>query len=70
MKKHEIAERLVELETRSAFQEDTLGQLDQELALQQREIERLSRQVELLLGQVQQLIAANPPEEEPPPPHY
>jgi SlyX protein len=70
MKKRQLDERLVELETKSAFQEDTLNQLDQEVIRQQREIERLARQVELLLEEVRHGVDGALPEGEPPPPHY
>ncbi|MCL7461572.1 SlyX family protein [Pseudomonas sp. NW5] len=66
--------RITELETRLAFQDDTLQQLSDEVLAQNRLIERLQRQVEALAtrqrelaGQVGQLGGG---EDEPPPPHY
>ena len=70
MNKHELDERVVELETRIAFQEDTLGKLDEALVHQQKEIERLTRQLAVLLEQVEQLMPRTEPKDEPPPPHY
>lgn len=65
-------ERLVELETRLAFQEHTLGELNAVVAAQARELITLRRQLEQIvadLGTMRGLIGADPASE-PPPPHY
>jgi len=69
MKKSKLEKRVVELETRIAFQEDTLNKLDEVLVHQQRGIDRVTRRVEMLVEQVQQLIPGNEEDDEPPP-HY
>jgi SlyX protein len=67
-----MEERVIELETRLAFQEDAVQHLNQVVARQQRLIDELSQRVELLKRQIQHL-APSPlegGETEPPPPHY
>ncbi len=64
--------RLVELESRLAFQEHTLQTLNDVIAGQQREILQLRRELEALRAQLQALapsIVASRAEETPPP-HY
>lgn len=63
--------RVTELETRLAFQDDTLQQLSDELLAQGRLIERLQRQIELLAARQADLAGQiGPAEDEAPPPHY
>jgi SlyX protein len=65
-------ERLVELETRLAFQEHTLSELNGIVADQSRELIALRRQLGQLLDDLRTmrgLIGADPASE-PPPPHY
>lgn len=66
--------RVTELETRLAFQDDTLQQLSDELLAQGRLIERLQRQVEMLAARQADLAdlagQIGPAEDEAPPPHY
>ena len=50
-------ERLLELETRVAFQEDTIQKLDDALASQQQQIMDLERQVQLLGLQIKEIEA-------------
>lgn len=64
-------ERLLELETRVAFQEDTIQKLDDALASQQQQIMDLERQVQLLglqIKDIEAVPATTGPEA--PPPHY
>ncbi|MCG8425921.1 MAG: SlyX family protein [Chromatiales bacterium] len=65
-------EQLIELETKLAFQEQTIDVLNETVIEQQRRIETLEKIVLALREQVQQLTPAQPgsPAEEPPPPHY
>ncbi len=64
-------EEIIELESKLAFQEDTLLQLNITVAKQQVEIAELKRELEELKQTVRHL---NPSplggEAEPPPPHY
>lgn len=63
--------RLIELETRQAFQDDNLAALNTVLIEQQRQIERLQLQVQALARRLAELQT---PEgllaDEAPPPHY
>lgn len=66
------SERLIELETRLAFQEHTLSELNEIVADQARELIELRRQLEQVLADLRTmrgLIGADP-SSEPPPPHY
>lgn len=65
-------ERLVELETRLAFQEDHIQQLNRSLGLQQQQLESLVLEVRELRRQLRALEAGEPADrgDEPPPPHY
>lgn len=69
----EIQLHLIELESKIAFQEDTVNSLHQELLAHQKRIEQLQRQIILLAEKLRQLPEDSDilrPEEEPPPPHY
>jgi len=64
--------RLIELESRLAFQEHTLQELNGVVARQQQEILALRRELETLRTQLRAMapaLVANRAEE-PPPPHY
>ena len=65
-------ERLVELEVRVAFQEQTLQELNEVVTRQQQQIDRLTQELATL--KVQLTIMAPslviPKDEETPPPHY
>jgi len=67
-----MEEHLIEVETRLAFQDDTLQALNAVVARQQQEIDRLRREIEALKAQLQamapSLVASRA--EETPPPHY
>ncbi|MGL5949263.1 MAG: SlyX family protein [Aeromonas sp.] len=67
-----LAPRVDTLESRLAFAEDTVEQLNQEVISQSREIDRLKLQMKLILDRLQGLqpsqIASM--SEETPPPHY
>lgn len=65
-------QQLEDLETRVAFQEDTLDKMSTEMAQQGIEIERLTRIVKILHQQLKQVAPDqnSAPDEEPPPPHY
>lgn len=65
-------EKLEALESRNAFQDDVIEQLNQELSIHQKEIAELKYQLKLIANRMKE--AGNSPssavEVEPPPPHY
>jgi len=65
-------DRIVDLETRLAFQEDAIQQLSDVVAEQQCEIDRLLRDLRVMQAQLRQAMAADVAlqAEETPPPHY
>ncbi len=65
-------QRLSELETRLAFQENTLQELNDVLASQQQQIELLQGMLQEIHRRVEDLAQSRPaePAREPPPPHY
>ena len=65
-------ERLAELETRVAFQEQTIQELNDVVTRQQAEIDRLSQGYETLKRQLLELAPSLVVDraEESPPPHY
>ena len=63
------AERLVEVETKLAFQERTIAQLQEVLLDQQKQIDRLRLQLEKLRSRLDS-APGDDPRDEPPPPHY
>ena len=67
----ELEQRVIELESRLAFQDDTIAALNDVVVAQQRDIERLQQQVAILARRQEEMggqfgIA----EGEAPPPHY
>jgi SlyX protein len=65
-------DRLIELESRIAFQDHTLQELNEVIVRQQREIDALRRELEALRAQLKTLAPALVAgrSEETPPPHY
>ena len=69
----ELQLHIVELESKLAFQEDTVNSLSNELLEHQKKIDRLQQQVMLVAENLRNLTDDQGilrPEEEPPPPHY
>lgn len=63
--------RITELETRLAFQDDTIQALNDELVGQQRVLERLQLQVAALAKRQEEMQSGfGISEDEAPPPHY
>lgn len=63
--------RIIDLESRQAFQDDTIQALNDVLVEQNRVIERLQLQVAELLKRYEDLVGQyEAGGEEPPPPHY
>lgn len=66
-----MTDRLTELETRLAFLDDTVLQLNDELARQQKELANVHRTLHLMMEQMKQMThQGQPAQDEPPPPHY
>ena len=67
----EIIERIMELEIRSAHQEDTIEQLNQIVIKQQLTIDNMVNHIDRLKTQISNLQeSAGKEAPEPPPPHY
>lgn len=71
---NELQEQLIELQTRVAFQEDTLTQLNQVVAKQDQEILTLQQQLRLLAKRLDDALYLQEQGDEKPlderPPHY
>lgn len=66
-----LEERVMELESRLAFQDDTIAALNDVLVDQQRVVERLQLQMAALLKRYEEVMGQyEASEEEAPPPHY
>jgi SlyX protein len=66
-----MEERVTELESRLAFQDDTIQALNDELVVQQRLLERLQLQVAALAKRQEDISGQlESAEDEAPPPHY
>ncbi len=65
-------EKIVDIQSRLAFQEDTLQGLNAVIARQQQEIRDLKKEIDSLKEGLRGVAAAIPgnKEEDPPPPHY
>lgn len=72
MTQDQLVARVDELETRLAFQDDTIQALNDALAAQQFELDRLRRSLELVAKRQADLAAqiSGDAGEEAPPPHY
>ncbi|CEA02282.1 protein slyX [Pseudomonas saudimassiliensis] len=68
----QLITRMDELETRLAFQDDTIQALNDVVSRQQLELEKLQRALELLARRQADLAASMPgdAEDDQPPPHY
>lgn len=66
--------RLIELETRIAFQDDTIEQLNQIVTIQQQQIDQLRKEITAIAVRISEssVAASNiaSQSEETPPPHY
>ncbi|MFT6464046.1 SlyX family protein [Halopseudomonas laoshanensis] len=68
----ELESRIADLEVRLVFQDDTLQALNDVVAAQQMELEKLRRSLEVLARRQADLAASMPGEagDDAPPPHY
>jgi SlyX protein len=67
----ELEDRVTDLESRLAFQDDTIQALNDVLVAQQRVVERLRLQMAALLRRQEEMSGQfESSEEEAPPPHY
>jgi SlyX protein len=67
-----MEERLTEIESRVAFQDDTIQQLNDVIVRQQHDIEHLKEELQLLKQQIETLAPSLVVDQsqETPPPHY
>ncbi|MGF0240682.1 SlyX family protein [Rhodococcus sp. IEGM1300] len=66
-----LEERVNDLESRQAFQDDTIQALNDVLVAQQKVVERLQLQMAALLRRQEEMVGQfESSEEEAPPPHY
>lgn len=66
----DMTERLEALETRIAFQDQTIEDLNATITAQWRQIDLLTRKLEQMEEQVRSGVYIADPATEPPPPHY
>ena len=55
-----MQEKIIDIETRMAFQDDTIQELSDIIYRQQQQIDKLEKTVQLLLGKVQDLMQSQP----------
>lgn len=67
-----LENQVVDLETKAAFQDDTIEQLNEALSNQQLTMDQLSFKVDHMMEKMKSIEPSNiaKPEEETPPPHY
>ncbi|MHC8307012.1 SlyX family protein [Pseudomonas sp. PB3P13] len=66
-----LEDRVTDLESQLAFQDDTIQALSDVLAVQQRAVERLQLQMSALLKRQEEMVGQfGSSEDEAPPPHY
>ena len=67
-----LQNQVVDLETKVAFQDDTIEQLNEALSNQQLTMDQLSFKVDHMMDKMKSIEPSNiaKPEEETPPPHY
>jgi len=67
-----LEERINALESRNLFQDDTIEQLSEELAVHQVQLAELKEQIQLVANRLKDAgsLSGDKDEVEPPPPHY
>lgn len=69
--KEKMEERIVELETRLAFQDHTIEELNDVIVSQQEQLDQVIKELALLKEQVLSILAESGDQKnDPPPPHY
>ena len=65
-------ERIIDLETKLAFQDQTIHDLNEVITDQQVQLDRLKEEIRILHLRMTSMAESvvNPDEKEPPPPHY
>lgn len=64
-------DKIIDLETRMAYQDDTIQQLSDVIYRQQKQIDKLEKMVELIVGKVQDISSSLPSaSQDEKPPHY
>lgn len=63
-------DRIIELEKKSAFQEDTIESLNQVVIEQQKRLEQLEKRLKFVTDQLEGSDIIKKLEDEAPPPHY
>ena len=66
----DMQQRLEELESRLAYQDDTINSLNDALIGQQAKLTELERILNLMIERIQQSPSDDDQSAEPPPPHY
>ena len=69
---NELNERIEHLESKLAFQDDTIEQLNQALTLQQQDLDKLRHQMCLIINRMKEMVVSQVASqgEGTPPPHY
>ena len=70
MEKTELEKRIIELEIRSASQDETIGELNQAVISLQKKVDRFEKQIKRLEEQAASGDLVKKLEDEEPPPHY
>lgn len=67
-----LQERIDHLESRLAFQDDTIEQLNQALTLQQQDLDKIRHQMTVMVTRMKEMTVSQiaSQSEETPPPHY
>lgn len=63
-------DRIIELEKKSAFQEDTIEALNQVIIEQQKRLDRVEKRLKFITDQLEGSDLIKKLEDEAPPPHY
>lgn len=71
-KENQIQQQIEMLESKIAFQDDVIEQLNQEITVHQTQIAQLRDDLMLITKRLKDVAPSNigKPEDEPPPPHY
>ncbi|MBE0366518.1 SlyX family protein [Pseudoalteromonas aurantia] len=68
----DLENRVMELEAKVSFQDDTIDTLNDELQTHQKRLAKMQRQIELIGEKMKETSESGiiPQHQEPPPPHY